>query len=318
MEKSWSQLANRCSLFFDAPDGLYKELLKEAEQELANKCSLYTKHYTYKFTASEHSNALKLPNDYKSMIGVWVDGDLIKRVEKTQWDFNKGTHTEYPVMTVGTGTPEFYDLTNGFLNLDKTPSASTTVDVYYKATLSTPASSNGGISKPALILPLDIANGYTYINTSLGAELNGSTVVIEDNGDRNELRDIVFQTVIDSYPTPSQLNDYNNQSNNYFQGKYGNQSWMYYKTGHHTHQWDTHPPTELHIQQGWIENYSNYAPIIEGDYHLALCDYALYIATAKTNPELSMKHQQIWENRIRETLNDNLDKELPIGIKEEI
>ena len=63
MEKSWSQLADRCSLFFDAPDGLYKELLKEAEQELANKCSLYTKHYTYQCTEEEISNALQGMHD---------------------------------------------------------------------------------------------------------------------------------------------------------------------------------------------------------------------------------------------------------------
>ena len=137
MDKSWNQLTDRCSLFFDAPDGLYRELLKEAEQELSNKCSLFTSHHTYQFVSTEHSNALKLPNDYKAMIGVWVDGNLIKYVEKTQWDFTKGTYTEYPVMTVGTGTPEFYDLTNGFLVLNKTPSATTTVDIYYKADLST-------------------------------------------------------------------------------------------------------------------------------------------------------------------------------------
>tara|TARA_R110002020_G_scaffold288669_2_gene504142 strand:- start:15402 stop:16367 length:966 start_codon:yes stop_codon:yes gene_type:complete len=321
MEKSWSQLADRCSLFFDAPDGLYKELLREAEQELANKCSLYTKHYTYKIGTAEDSNALQLPNDYKSMIGVWVDGDLIKRVEKTQWDFNKGTLDAYPVMTVGTGTPEFYDLTNGFLVLDKTPSASTTVDVYYKATLSTPAVSTiGGISKPALILP--VSTGKVYINTSLGAELNGTNVVYEDNGDFNRNDDIVYTISSSggfpsSYPSPSQLTDFEHQVANNIKGRTsGNQSWAYYVGSDDT--WTTEPITEAHIQQGWIENYSSIAPVIEGDYHLALCDYALYIASAKTQPDLSMKHQQIWEKRIRETLNDNLDKELPIGMKEEI
>lgn len=315
MEKSWSQLADRCSLFFDAPDGLFKELLKEAEQELANKCSLYTKHYTYQFTASEHSNALQLPNDYKSMIGVWVDGDLIKRVEKTQWDFNKGTHTSYPVMTVGAGTPEFYDLTNGFLVLDKTPSASTTVDVYYKATLSTPALSSEGISKPVLVCPQ--STGIAYINTSLGAELNGSTVVFEDDGTLNRNSDLVYDSTMHNYPSPSQLDDLANQGSNNIYGRwFVNQSWMKYVGS--DDEWQHEPPTEVHIQQGWIEDYSNYAPVIEGDYHLALCDYALYIASAKTKPDLSMKHQQIWEKRIRETLNDNLDKELPIGMKEEI
>ena len=42
------------------------------------------------------------------------------------------------------------------------------------------------------------------------------------------------------------------------------------------------------------------------------------MASAKTNPELSMRHLQIWEQRLTEILNDNIDKELPKGIKEEI
>lgn len=42
------------------------------------------------------------------------------------------------------------------------------------------------------------------------------------------------------------------------------------------------------------------------------------MATAKADPELSMKHLQIWEARLLEILNDNIDKELPIGMKEEI
>ena len=300
MEKSWSQLADRCSLFFDAPDGLYKELLKEAEQELASKCSLYTNHYTYKATTSEISNALQLPNDYKSMIGVWVDGDLIKRVEKTQWDFNKGTYSQYPVMSVDSVTPEFYDLTIGFLVLDKTPSASTTVDVYYKATIPL-----GRISKPTLIVPND--SGDVYINTSLGSELNGLTVTYEDEGSYDIYTNITYSSTPNNYPSPTQLNDWFSQMSGNIYGKLGhNTFWMKYSGTNDT------TIDEEHIQQGWIENYSSIAPVIDGDYHLALCDYALYIASAKTQPDLSMKHQQIWEKRIRETLNDNLDKELPI------
>ena len=37
MDKSWDQLSDRCNLFFKSPDGLYIELLKEAECELFYK-----------------------------------------------------------------------------------------------------------------------------------------------------------------------------------------------------------------------------------------------------------------------------------------
>ena len=318
MDKSWNQLTDRCSLFFDAPDGLYRELLKEAEQELSNKCSLFTSHHTYQFVSTEHSNALKLPNDYKAMIGVWVDGNLIKYVEKTQWDFTKGTYTEYPVMTVGTGTPEFYDLTNGFLVLNKTPSATTTVDIYYKADLSTSLTGIDytvlGLEKPILMIPQ--ADGKVYLNTDLGSELNGAGVHFEDDGTDNSLSNIEFGTTLASRPTPSQLADFNNQYVNNFFGSSVNQSWGSYTDP--DGEWSTHERTDNHIQQGWIKSYQKFGPVIDGDYHLALCDYALYVASAKTKPDLSMKHEQIWEKRISETLNDNLDKELPVSMKEEI
>ena len=42
----WNKLVDRCLLFTDAPGGLLKALLKEAEEELANKLELYDAVYT--------------------------------------------------------------------------------------------------------------------------------------------------------------------------------------------------------------------------------------------------------------------------------
>ena len=42
----WNKLVDRCLLFTDAPGGLLKSLLKEAESELANKLELYDALYT--------------------------------------------------------------------------------------------------------------------------------------------------------------------------------------------------------------------------------------------------------------------------------
>ena len=36
----WDKLVDRCLLFTDAPGGLLKELLKEGEEELANRLEL--------------------------------------------------------------------------------------------------------------------------------------------------------------------------------------------------------------------------------------------------------------------------------------
>ena len=42
----WNKLVDRCLLFTDAPGGLLKELLKEAEIDLANKLEIYDSVYT--------------------------------------------------------------------------------------------------------------------------------------------------------------------------------------------------------------------------------------------------------------------------------
>ena len=105
MDKSWNQLSDRCNLFYTAPSGLYKELLKEAEVELANRCSLYKLSMSYNFADLQQTarpqNSVMLPPSYKSMISVWVNGDEIPYREKHQWTFNKGTNG----MPVQIGTP---------------------------------------------------------------------------------------------------------------------------------------------------------------------------------------------------------------------
>ena len=305
MDKSWRQLADRCQLFYEANDGLYISLLKEAELVMANKCSLYKEHFTYKFNANTDSNSQVLPSNYKSMINVWVDGNLIPYRDKSNWSFTKGDDALYPVMKVSEGTPSFYDLANGHIVFDKVPSSSTTIDIYYRANV------DKTLTKPLLMLP--VAGGKVKINTNLGAEILGATVVCEDNGSANTIiLDGQVSTTSQQYVTPSQIQDYNNT----VVGEQHQILLTEYVSGS---DWDVNePPTQLYLQQGWIENYRNYAPLIDGDYHLDLCEYAIYIASAKVNPDLSMKHLQIWESRIQEILNDNIDKELPTGIREEI
>ena len=60
MDKSWTQLEARCKLFEDFDD--YIPLLKDAECELANRCSLFKQHHTILFRDNEKVNAFKLPS----------------------------------------------------------------------------------------------------------------------------------------------------------------------------------------------------------------------------------------------------------------
>ena len=310
MEKSWSQLSDRCNLFFEAQDGLYKELLKEAEEILVNRCGLLKQKFTYQPQSGSEHNAFALPLDYKSMIGVWVDGDLIKQVEKTQWDFNQGTTTYNPVMTVDKGTPNYYSIINNMITLDKIPSTSNTIDIFYQASIEEHL---GG--KKAVLIE-NVSDTSVRINTSYKDDLIGKSVkyIRSDGSSVNSITiTSVSADAIDNYHTTSQrvTNSTSGDIN-----EYGGLATMNTFVG--SGNWSTTGENSAQILQGWVDGWRDFSPIIESDFHINLCDYAIYVASAKTNPELSMKHQQMWEQKIRETINDNIDRELPIGIKEEI
>ena len=67
-----------------------------------------------------------------------------------------------------------------------------------------------------------------------------------------------------------------------------------------------------------IQNYRTVGPVISPDYHLDLCDYAVYMASAKTNPILSDKHKMNFDKNLNGILKDDIDKDLSFTIKEEI
>ena len=73
---------------------------------------------------------------------------------------------------------------------------------------------------------------------------------------------------------------------------------------------------------GTVEGYQDTAtdpsPIIADNYHKDLCDYAIYVASAKLNPELSDKHFLLWNNNIQNIINEDADRELIHTIKREI
>ena len=319
MDKSWNQLIERCGLFHDAPGGLYKELLKEAEVELANKCSLYKASVSYNFAniqvVGKPQNSVQLPPTYKSMISVWVNGDEIPHREKHQWTFSKGDSG----MTVQSGTPNYYDLANGFIFFDKAPSTSDVVDCYFRANMP----NDPNLDRSVMLLP-DINSSTdddrVNIATSIGSEIDGFgcyAIYYDNNGGSHRLSNLKFKSEgIDSREPfdPGQFGIRGLEHQNH------NISLQQFEGGDGAGGDFDGTPSDTHnyFRKGFIGLYRLVGPVIENDYHLNLCDYAIYMASAKTNPELSMRHLQIWEQRLTEILNDNIDKELPKGIKEEI
>ena len=69
---------------------------------------------------------------------------------------------------------------------------------------------------------------------------------------------------------------------------------------------------------GVQDSASDPSPIIPEMYHRDLCDYAIAIASAKSNPALHDKHFMLWNQRVLDTINKNADRELIQTIKEEI
>ena len=149
----------------------------------------------------------------------------------------------------------------------------------------------------------------------MGDQINGLGVNYIEGDGVNTLSDITVLPNIDfNHSDPldlSQSVNFNDGSNDLKDVNYE----LYVGGG----DWSSQSiPNQNYARTGIIKNYRTKGPVIENDYHLNLCDYAIYMASAKKDLELSMKHLQIWEQRLTEILNDNIDKELPMGMKEEI
>ena len=60
------------------------------------------------------------------------------------------------------------------------------------------------------------------------------------------------------------------------------------------------------------------SPVVPLAYHRDLCNYAIAIAAAKDNPGLHDKHWMLWNESIREIVNQDADRELIHTIKREV
>ena len=63
---------------------------------------------------------------------------------------------------------------------------------------------------------------------------------------------------------------------------------------------------------------SDPSPIIPNMYHRDLCNYAIAISAAQDNPGLHDKHWVLWNESIREIVNQDADRELIHSVKREV
>jgi hypothetical protein len=308
MDQSWTQLETRCKLFEDYDN--YIPLLKEAEVLLANRCSLFKQHHTILFRDNVKLNAFKLPSTFKSAISVHINGDEIPHIERDQWTFNANSTGP---MTVEEGEPNYYTLGNGFIVFDKIPKSGS-ADIYYRANLQ----NTDNISKTVLLAPAinGAGNDWVYLDTTMGDQINGLDVKYYEGGGINTLQNITVNTTADLDDSdPLDLS----QSVNFNFALANDQKDVTFQLYQGGGEWSSQSLSNTYfVRTGIIKHYRIKGPVIDNDHHIALCDYAIYVATAMTDPAISDKHLQIWEARIQEILNQNIDQELPRGMKEEI
>jgi len=308
MDQSWTQLETRCKLFEDYDN--YIPLLKEAEVLLANRCSLFKQHHTILFRNNTKLNAFKMPSTFKSMISVFIDGREIQHREKNDWTF---TENATGPMTVQEGTPNYYTLGNGFVVFDKVPTSGS-ADLYFRGNLQ----NHDNISKSVLLSPSlnGSGNDWVYLDTSMGDQINGLDVKYLEGNVINTLTSITVNSSADLDDSdPLDLS----QSVSYGVAVANDQKDVNYQLYQGDGEWSSQGLSNTYyVRTGIIKNYRTKGPVIDNDHHIALCDYAIYVATAMTDPAISDKHLQIWEARIQEILNQNIDQELPRGMKEEI
>jgi hypothetical protein len=121
---NWTKLADRCKLFIDGNEQLLINLLKEAEVELTRKVNLLENEYSV--TALDSVKLYALPDDYKSMISVLVEGDHKRPMTDDEffYDTNNLLHT---------GTPSGYTVRGDNIIFSQIPNTGDKIKLIYNS-----------------------------------------------------------------------------------------------------------------------------------------------------------------------------------------
>ena len=327
---TWDKLVDRCLLFTDAPGGLLKALLKEAEQELSNRLELYDSVYTLEVPKTDNGLGLfstdssnivdhnyhKLPMDYLRDISVSHGGRKLRKMSDE--DFYRQSNGK-----ISGGTPTAYGISGDYIVFNSSPKAGDKFIIHYKSLLD-----DANKDKVLTIMHYDVAVGGNtdkiYLDTLLGSLLDGYTVAIE----RVKYNSSLFalgsgETTSISMPPglPDRFygNMYEDRDNiiastipKYFKGS------RYTLADEPETGTAATEPEFLTGALCVVENYRNVAPVITERLHRDLCPYAIALANAKTSPDLYDKYYTAWELNMERLTNESRDRDLIYSIREEI
>ena len=314
----WDKLVDRCLLFTDAPGGLLKELLKEAEQELSDKLMLFESLYKitvpgtdYGLGQSPHDNLkehnyAKLPLNYLQDIGVTHKGTHLRKM--TEDEINRNT-----IGQSYTGTPTAYSISGEYIVFNTAPSVNDNFILHYKSRLT-----DQTVNKVLTILYyLDGIADYMYLDTPLGSLLDGHKIHFESqtatlSGGNN---DLTSNRISAGLPDTS----LSNMSGPIIAAQASNRLGSRYTV--------TLALSGSLSGDGWadaegsmitVDNYRKHAPLIPEQFHTSLCDYAVAIANAKSAPDIYNTYWTKWTMNMDNLINESADRDLFHSIREEI
>ena len=321
----WDKLVDRCLLFTDAPGGLLKALLKEAEIELANKLELYDALYTLKVpttlkglgvrssiasTLADH-NYHKLPQGYLRDISVTHEGvKLRKMTESEVYRQSDGQTTS--------GTPTAYGISGDYIVFDTTPEADDEFIILYKSLLDESTQ-----HKPVMILNYNAnvggSNDYIFLDTILGSLLDNKKIIIEES-----YYTIASGTNAGYYTAPGIPDRY--ESNMMGKGASLGSGIPHFRGSRYTLGADVTGGSvagddgvnSFAGSMCLVDQYRSVAPVIPEQFHIDLCNYAIAVSNAKISPETYNLYWSQWMLNMDNLVNEAQDRDLIFSVREEI
>ena len=314
----WDKLVDRCLLFTDAPGGLLKELLKEAEIEISNKLELYDALYTIRVpstisglgivsnetsTGEYDRNYAVLPQGYIRDISVMHQGIKLRKISEEQIYRSSNTNN------VDGGTPTAYAISGDFIIFNRAPSSADRFLLHYKASLTER-------TKDKALGVLGYANAGPHIDlaTELTSELLTKTILWESN-----------ERTLDAYVSNTSTNTglAGPPDKGYMNNGIESVNLLQYKSRYTinatlTGSVSTNGTKAANGSMCVVKDYRATAPVIPNRFHTSLCDYAVAIANAKTAPDIYNTYWTKWTLNMENYINQALDRDLIYSIKEEI
>ena len=319
---TWDKLVDRCLLFTDAPGGLLKELLKEAQVELSNELELYDSMFqievpgTISGLGGQSSNAdashdyTPLPVDFIRDNFVTYDGKKLRKMSEEE------IYRQTNLKTYN-GTPTAYGISGDHLVFDYTPPVADKFLLHYKASLVP----NHNRAKLVYILYYDNSGPFVYLDTELGEELKGTKCRFE-----GQVRTLSTYNSTGVGNMPVGLPDL--WRKNALVTDPASWSGMpEYMGNKFTLNSTLSTEGSLQTSLGGVNNciggllsldtYGDKAPLIPSKFHKSLCDYAIALANAKQSPEKYQMHWSMWLGNMEKLRNEARDRDLIYSIREE-